>query len=84
MPRVAMFQADAFSDRRFAGNPAAALATEAPLAPALMQAIAADGTPVDFVSRYFAPGSGIDEDPGRARPMRRSRPTGPGGSAEAS
>jgi PhzF family phenazine biosynthesis protein len=37
-----MFQADAFADRLFAGNPAAVLVLDAPLPEALMQAIAAE------------------------------------------
>jgi len=42
MTTLTMYQVDAFTDRRFAGNPAAVLLTDAPLEDGLMQAIAAE------------------------------------------
>lgn len=42
MARPTMYQVDAFSDRLFAGNPAAVLVLDAPMPKALMQAIAAE------------------------------------------
>lgn len=42
MPSFQMFQADAFTDRPFTGNPAAVLMTDAALPEALMQMIAAE------------------------------------------
>lgn len=42
MPRLAIYQIDAFADRPFTGNPAAVVPLEAPLPVATMQAIAAE------------------------------------------
>lgn len=65
MTMLAMYQADAFTDRRFTGNPAAVLLTRSPLDDALMQAIAAENnlaetafvTPEgdDWAIRWFTP-----------------------------
>ncbi len=73
--RAPIYQLDAFTTRRFAGNPAAVMPLDSFLADAMLQAIAAennlaetafivaDGGDYDFVSRYFAPAKGVAEDP---------------------
>lgn len=65
MPRLQMFQVDAFADRPFTGNPAAVVVTAEALAPKLMQDIAAENnlaetafvTPEgsDWSIRWFTP-----------------------------
>lgn len=65
MATLTMYQADAFTDRLFAGNPAAVLVTGTPLDDGLMQAIAAENnlaetafvTPAgeDWAIRWFTP-----------------------------
>ncbi len=73
MKEIPLYQIDAFATQVFAGNPAAVcpleewdvkldLATLERLHPHGV-VISAPGREVDFVSRYFAPGSGIPEDP---------------------
>ena len=42
MPTLPLYQVDAFTDRPFAGNPAAVCPLEAPIPEALMQDIAAE------------------------------------------
>jgi predicted PhzF superfamily epimerase YddE/YHI9 len=73
--KIRIFQVDAFTERVFHRNPAAVCPLETWLPDELMQQIAmennlaetafvtAPGDESDFVSRFFAPQSGIDEDP---------------------
>jgi predicted PhzF superfamily epimerase YddE/YHI9 len=55
-----LIQIDAFTSEAFRGNPAAVCLLDRERDAAWMQNVAAD---YDFVSRFFAPGSGVDEDP---------------------
>ena len=59
-----IYQVDAFADAVFKGNPAAIMPLQEWLDDATLQAIAmAPGDNCDFVSRFFGPQVGIDEDP---------------------
>ena len=50
----------------------------------LVTALGDAGGPYDLVSRFFAPGSGIPEDPATGPPTASSPPSSPGASAAAS
>lgn len=70
MPSLPLFQIDAFSDRPFAGNPAAVCPLEAPIPEALMQDIAAENNLAEtaffhrqgevFSLRWFTPTVEVD------------------------
>ena len=73
MPTLPLYQVDAFTDRPFAGNPAAVCPLEAPIPEALMQDIAAENNLSEtaffhpqgdaFSLRWFTPDH-------RGRPVR--------------
>src|ERR1700710_997002 len=70
MPSLPLYQVDAFTDRPFAGNPAAVCPLQAPIAASLMQDIAAENNlsetaffhPVGdgFALRWFTPTVEVD------------------------
>src|SRR6185503_12875978 len=70
MPSLSFFQVDAFTDRPFAGNPAAVCPLEAPIPEALMQDIAAENNLSEtaffhpqgdaFSLRWFTPTTEVD------------------------
>jgi predicted PhzF superfamily epimerase YddE/YHI9 len=62
--KLPLYQLDPFTSRLFGGNPAAVVVLDAWLPDRVLAAIvSAPGDTVDFVSRFFAPGAGIPEDP---------------------
>ena len=70
MPKLPLYQVDAFTDRPFAGNPAAVCPLEAPIPEALMQDIAAENNLSEtaffhpqgdaFSLRWFTPTTEVD------------------------
>ena len=72
MLKLTIYQVDAFTDKHFSGNPACVCLLNKTLEEELMQKIASEiggvivtskSKEYDFISRYFAPWVGVDEDP---------------------